>query len=234
MKFDIYCDESHPDVFRSKSDQKAKYLLIGGIWIPTEIQRQVKLDFRTLREKHDAWHEIKWHKANPSRRGFYHDLIDLFMAYGENMRFRCIAVEADKVDLVKFHEGDSELGFYKFYYQLIKHWIDDFNQYRIFCDLKTNRRPYRLRELRRALDHSNFTSIVESVQAVCSREVSLIQLTDFLLGLVSAKMNRTYADGSLKAELVAYLEKHLGHKIGPTSKTVKKLNVFKIDLQGGW
>jgi len=53
------------------------------------------------------------------------------------MRFRCIAVDREQVNLA-LHQNDGELGFYKFYYQLLHHWILD-NEYRIFCDLKTNR-----------------------------------------------------------------------------------------------
>ena len=47
MKFEIYCDESHPDVFRSKSPARAKYLLIGGLWLPSALRgRGKKRDIR--------------------------------------------------------------------------------------------------------------------------------------------------------------------------------------------
>ncbi len=234
MNFDIYCDESQPDVFWSKSPKKAGYLLIGGLWIPTELRTQVKTDIRELRSRHGVQHEIKWHKVHRSKEAFYLELIDLFFEYGAMVRFRCIAVEGDKVDMVRFHGDDSELGFYKFYYQLIKHWIEDYNNYSIFCDARTSRRPDRLKVLRRTLDCSNLASVVKSVQAVPSGEVALIQFADFLVGVASAKMNQTLEKASFKAHLVQYLEARLGHELLPTARTEQKFNVFKIDLQGGW
>lgn len=79
---------------------------------------------------------------SPNRRDFYVELIDLFFAYGDNLRFRCIAVDRTQLNLA-LHDNDGELGFYKFYYQLLHHWILDFNSYRIFCDVKSNRDPKR-------------------------------------------------------------------------------------------
>jgi len=120
MKFDIYCDESRPDLFTSKSAIGDKYLLIGGLWLPTEKRDEVKRGINALKERFGVRGEIKWKKVSPAHLDFYVALVDLFIDFGLDLRFRCIAVEAAKVDMVHYHESDSELGFYKFYYQLIR------------------------------------------------------------------------------------------------------------------
>jgi hypothetical protein len=235
LKFDIYCDESHPDVFWSKSESRARFLLIGGLWLPTEERATIKASIRQLRNQYAFHEEIKWHKVHGGRRQFYNALIDLFIAYELRLRFRCIAVEGDKVDMVRFHQNDEELGFYKFYYQMVKHWLDDFNEYRVFCDEKTNRAGDRLETLHRTLDCANLTSNVLSVQALPSHEVDLIQLADFLLGMASSRLNETVAPGSSKDLLIRRLEQALHlNRLGPTRKSEPKFNIFKINLQGGW
>lgn len=234
MKLEVYCDESQQDVFWSKSPAKANYLLIGSLWLPADKREEIKERIKFLRLQHACYHEIKWRSVTNKNKAFYSDLLNLFMAQGNDLRFRCIAVEASKVDMVRFHEADAELGFYKFYYQLIKHWIFDFNEYNIFCDEKTNRKKDRLKTLRETLDYSNITSTVVSIQALPSKEVAILQLVDLLLGAVSARMNQNLCIGGTKEYLVIDLERKLGRELGPTWKSEEKFNVFKIRLEGGW
>lgn len=164
MEFEVYCDEAHPDLFTSTAP-KAQHLMIGSLWLPADLRSDIKTKIKTIREKHNAWGEIKWTKISPSKLEFYLDLVDLFVGYGNMLRFRCIAVDQQSVDM-QFHGGDNELGFYKFYYQVLHHWIYDFNNYHIFCDQKSNRETNRFSELRRVLDNANLSANVKCVQAI--------------------------------------------------------------------
>lgn len=232
MKFEVYCDEAHPDVFTS-GNPTAQFLMIGSLWLPSNLRSEVKQKINELRRKHDTWGEIKWSKVSPSRQGFYLDLVRLFISHPKNLRFRCIAVDRKQVNM-ELHDNDNELGFYKFYYQLLHHWILDFNEYSIFCDIKTNRDPKRLQTLQKCLDNANLSSDIGCVQSLPSREVVLIQLCDLLLGAASSCMNNTLHQGTAKHVLVNKLEKSLGHKLEPTHKTEEKFNIFRIRLNGGW
>ncbi len=233
MEFEIYCDESRPDLLCSQHPQ-ARYMVIGGLWLPTEERDRLKRDIHALRNKHLIGGEFKWQKVSPSRLDFYRDLADLFVTMGDRLRFRCIAVEHEKVDLFQFHEGDQELGFYKFYYQMIHHWILDFNEYAVYCDFKSNRFRNRLSELARCLGYSNLSSGIKNVQAVRSRESVLIQTADVLTGIAAARLNNNLRAGSAKWELVTHLEQGLGRSIQATYRDEQKFNVFMIDLAGGW
>lgn len=233
MKFEVYCDECYPDLLASCRPQ-ATYMVIGSVWLSAENRQQYKDAIHELRNRHKIGGEFKWQKVSPSRLGFYRDLIDWFFDQGDSLRFRCIAVEHSQVNLLRYHENDQELGFYKFYYQMLHHWIMDFNEYAVFCDFKSNRRRTRLQVLQRCLDASNLSSRVTTVQAIRSSESVLIQLADLLTGIVSAGLNNRLTPNSAKSDIVARTERHLQGPIRHTVKSEQKFNVFVIDLKGGW
>lgn len=233
MKFEAYCDESCPDLLASEKNS-TKFLLIGSVWLRSVDRAKFKDAVYRLRKKHRIGSEFKWNRISPSRQSFYVDLINFFFDQGESLRFRCIAVEHDKVDLTRFHEADQELGFYKFYYQLLHHWILDFNEYAFFLDSKKNRRPDRLHLLQKCLDRSNLSSSVSTVQATDSGQSILIQLADVLTGCAGRRLNAQSNGSVAKDAVLATLEDRLGHSIQPTSRSETKFNVFRINLAGGW
>lgn len=232
MKFEVYCDEARPDLFTS-AKPIGTYLMIGALWIPAELRGEIKAKVSALRDHHSVRGEIKWRKVSPSHQDFYEDLVDLFFGYGSDMRFRCIAVDRTRMNL-QLHANDAELGFYKFYYQLLHHWILDFNEYDVFCDLKTSRSPTRLLELRKVLGNANLSAAIASVQPLPSREVVLIQICDLLLGAASSRLNNSELKSPAKRAVVERIEARLGRMLGPTPKAEEKFNVFKIRLRGGW
>jgi acyl-CoA-binding protein len=234
MEFEVYCDESMPDLFTSKKPGNRRYLMIGSLWLPASLRDEIKEKIGELREKYNTWGEIKWTKISHPRADFYLALIDLFISYKYDLRFRCIAVDHSQVNM-SLLDNDEELGFYKFYYQLLHHWILDFNAYRILCDVKTNRDPKRLQVLRRCLQYANLSSKIEDIQSLPSSKVALIQLCDLLLGAASSRMNKTLKEGSAKEQVLQSLEHHLNiAALAPTSRNEQKFNIFRIHLEGGW
>jgi len=134
---------------------------------------------------------------------------------------------------VKYDNSDAELGFYKFYYQLLHHWIQDFNEYSIFVDYKINRVPGRLKTLHAALSMSNLAAKITRVQALNSTDSPVIQLVDVLTGAVGHKFHR-HAGSASKAAIISRIEHHLNRAIAPTGPLEQKFNVFQMNLQGGW
>lgn len=233
MNFDVYCDESRPDLLASSSPS-GQFMIIGGLWIPSEDRPLFKAQIHELRDRWRIGGEFKWNKVSPSRKAFYHELIDWFVERGDLARFRCIAVAHDQVNLLTYHENDQELGFYKFYYQMLRHWILDFNNYAIYCDFKSNRARDRLHVLQRCLEHANLSSTVGTVQAVRSEESVLVQVADVLTGIAGARLNQVLVSGSAKEEVAGHLESCLGRRISHTPCSENKFNVFQIRLGGGW
>jgi len=233
QKVEIYCDESRPDLFTSKNIYD-KYLLIGGLKCLSCDREYIKERINKIKSDFNVKTEFKWNKVSKRKLEFYKHLIDLFFDLEDKIRFRCIAVEADKMDLEHFHDSDAELGFYKFYYQLLNNWILDYNEYNIFTDLKTNREKNRLNILCNYLDNSKLFAYVNSVQALPSRQVVLLQMTDLILGIAGARLNKSTKEFSAKSELLNYFESKLGHQINSTPKEEIKFNVFIIILQQRW
>lgn len=233
MDFDVYCDESHPDLLISKKSN-ARFIVIGSLWLKTENRQAFKQEIKNYKNKYLVGGELKWGKVSFSRFDLYSQILTWFFDKGHDLRFRAIVIDREKVNLLSYHENDQELGFYKFYYQLLHHWIKDFNCYHIFCDLKVNRKKDRLNTLKRCLSNANLSATVPSVQGVRSSESVLVQITDLLTGLVSAKYNKTCKPAGSKHDLIQECEKHLKKPIGATGALENKFNVFEINLKGGW
>jgi len=126
MKIDVYCDEAYPDLLSSKKPQ-VRFMLLGSLWLQRDSRNEYKHAIHHLRDQHLIGGEFKWRKVSPSKIKFYKSLISWFYDQKESLRFRCIAIDYSQVNLMRFHDNDQELGFYKFYYQMLHHWIHDFN-----------------------------------------------------------------------------------------------------------
>jgi len=186
MDFDVYCDESGLEALLDKKAHT--YTIIGGIWFPSDYRQEFKKRMLEIKNAFNISGELKWQKVSPAYASLYQSILEFYFK-SDQIRFRAIAIEAAKVDNIKFNNEDAELGFYKFYYQLLHHWIFDFNEYQIFIDLKVNRKKDRLSELKRVLRAANLTSNIKEVQGLHSEESLGIQLADILTGLVGSKMN---------------------------------------------
>lgn len=230
MDFEVYCDESRQQLFTGAERQG--FVVLGSVWLEASHRAHLKARLRGLRERHDVRGEFKWQKVSPSRLEFYTDLVELF--FGENVRFRAIVLAAEEMDAVRFHQADSELMFYKFYYQLLHHWILDQNRYRIFLDAKTNRIEGRIRKLCEVLRNANLSAEILDVQALPSHELDLLQLADVLLGAVSYHFNgggRSAAKDAVVQAIATHLDDGC---IQPTPRGEPKFNIFRFRPQGGW
>ncbi len=208
------------------------YVLIGSLWIRAENRKAYKDYIKQLRREHKMGGEFKWKRVSPSRLDFFLDLVRFFFEQQEEMRFRVIVLRADEMDAVRFHESDNELMFYKFYYQVLHHWILDFNRYRVFLDTKTNRLHSRIRTLEKCLKYANLSSLV-NVQALPSNEVDLLQLVDVLIGAVSYRFHGRNTSAA-KLRVLAEIERCQGKEIAPTWRSENKFNIFHFKSGGGW
>src|SRR5690554_4092864 len=115
--FNLYCDES-----RHTSDPRDKYAVIGALQCPREEKKRIVGGIHALMAKYSTHGEVGWKRISPNRAEFYNSLLALFLEE-PNLCFRCILVDRSALDHDKYNEGDSELGFYKLYYQMLIHWL---------------------------------------------------------------------------------------------------------------
>lgn len=237
MQFDIYCDESRQDLLVSKDSitDNNRYVCFGGLIVPLEKRDNLKKEINNLKKKYCINNEFKWGNVSKNKMNFYLELIDLFFdADNADIEFRCVVIDAIEVDDEKHNDSDHELGYYKFYYQLLYHWIDINNNYYIFTDFKTNKDRKRLHELRRITNLGKRKECVDILQAINSKESAILQLQNILMGAVAYKYNfGAVGKSEAKNEVIKHVEKYLKHDIMPTTKNCRKFNVFKISLKGG-
>jgi len=230
MKYEIYCDESSWEALYNKNAHK--YAAIGGVWIPADERVSIKHSLNELKMRYGLFGEMKWNKVCPQSYDLYKDLIDLFFS-NEKIRFRTICIHAEEINHERFNAGSGELGFYKFYFQLIHHWMLMGNSYQVFLDFKTNGYQHRVQELGKFLSRTS-TAKLTQIQALPSEQSVLIQLSDVLTGAVAAAFNAEEIKSNSKRMIKELIEKHLGHNICATAASEDKFNVFNINLRKDW
>lgn len=181
---EVYCDETL---------DRGGFDLIGGLWIPRPKARRLREIIRGIRDQYNYPYEFKWKKAggtrlSPAYKELVTKVMDQIMA--RRMAFHCIAIRKELVDYDRFHEGDPELGYYKFVHWLMRKRIQPGETYIITMDRRTTREDNRLIDLRRVLnhcgrkDHGLGHDCCREVRAKPSGEDDLLQVADVLLGAV--------------------------------------------------
>jgi hypothetical protein len=223
-QYDVFCDESRQDLFYSKGTKQARYLCIGGLWIPTSERLRVNDAIKVLRNRFNVRSEFKWHRVSPNRREFYIELVKLFFLE-DALNFRGLVIPANSLDVERFHKNDPELMFYKFYYQLLVHWLDEGYKYRIFVDTRTDKKDSRRIDLLRCLTNTLSHSDIICVEGLRSIDSPMLQLSDMLSGATCASFNDQNTSEA-KVSVISEIKLHIGHAIKPTTKSERKFNVF--------
>ncbi len=229
MQYVVYCDESRHD-----GGCGAPFMAIGSLWTPREHKLQLTKTTRALFRQVGLNSEVKWSKVSTSRLDAYKKIVDFFFAT-DALRFRVIVVDQAKFDPQRFHGGDRELGFYKFYYELLIRWLEPGNEYLVLLDFKQNQGASRYRDLRAILSRKlRGEAKILDLTVIDSAETPLAQLCDLLTGAVASAWCGDTDPGSAKAELVSHITRHRGLpflKIASASPAISKFNVFQIELQ---
>lgn len=221
-EYNIYCDESGVE-------NAPKYFVIGSIFIPRDQKVKVSLEIAEIKEKYKFNREIKWNKVTDLHIIFYKELVDYFIS-NQDLQFKCIVVNKSDIDY-RFHNGDKELMFYKFYYQLLRRKFNNDIQYYIFTDEKSRSLKPRFKELNLHLtkfnNENNINANIKHMQEYKSNEIILLQLTDFFTGAIFFANNYKNQD-STKNKIAEYLAQKLDQKLDQgTNALFEKLNIFK-------
>ena len=228
MKYVVYCDESRHD-----GAPDNRYMAIGGLWLPRSIKPKLTEEFRRLLKEANINAEAKWSKVSAKSLEAYQRIVQFFFEHPE-IKFRVIVVEQARLDTDRFHKGDRELGFYKFYYQMLMPWVLQGNEYLILLDYQKNKGSDRYQTLRRVLDNKlKGTAWISDLTVINSRETPLAQLADILTGAVAACWCGNPPD-TAKAKLAEFiaLKGNMSslRTISP-SPGQSKINIFRIHLK---
>jgi hypothetical protein len=181
MEYIVYCDES-----RHAGTGHHPFMAIGSLWMPRTEKATLTGKFRKLCHSIDLHGEVKWSKTSRVCLESYKQLVDFFFNE-EALRFRVIVVNQNKLDLEKYHDGDGELGFYKFYYEMLIKWIEEGNEYLILLDFKKNKGADRHKTLKTVIENKlKGKAVVKDLTIIDSSQTPLSQLCDLLTGAVAA------------------------------------------------
>jgi hypothetical protein len=223
MRYNLYCDEA--------STTGARYMLIGGLWVPWETEPAVRSALSEVRARHNLLAEMKWTKVSQTMLPAYKDFVDVFFAEPA-LAFKCIVLDTRILDYETFHRGDEELGFYKFYFQLVSRNLTPGNLYWLFTDERKNRKPYRLAVLKLTVNRwwkkRADVEPLHNVEPRRSHGEDLIQLTDILLGATAYAWNERMGSRA-KLSLIAHIAQRLGWPTlrVATRPTAPKVNIWK-------
>jgi hypothetical protein len=222
----VYCDESCHDLTGHHP-----FMAVGGLWVHRDVRDDLSRAFRHLATELGLRGELKWRKVSRTRLDAYMRLVDFFFDQPD-LRFRTIVVEQAKVKM-ELHGKDSELAFYKFYYEMLEKWLLAGNDYVILIDRKTNRGADRYTTLRTYLErHLRGQAWITDLTIIDSGESPLAQLCDVLTGAVAAAFNATPPPGSAKEQLGQHVARRAGLMSlqARTAPSEDKFNIFRINL----
>jgi len=224
--YNIYCDESRVE------NLDADTMVIGAFIIPRSKKEKIVGDLKRICEKYQFHHELKWAKVGLGFQDFYFELVEYFFSL-DCLQFRGIVVDKKKVKLKKYHDGNLETAFYKFYYLMLKAKLLGSNEYYIFLDKKPSRDKNVIRALLKFLEFHILKNEkqcrIKHLQSYDSDDNVLIQFSDFLTGLLGFCCNRNERDEkSFKASVVRYFEEKAGKQnlCSPSVLSEEKYNVF--------
>ncbi|MST72309.1 DUF3800 domain-containing protein [Olsenella porci] len=219
----IYCDESR------YSNPCDPFLVIGAMKCQREKKREIVRQLDALKHEHGIGGEFGWKSVSKNKGDFYRAAIDWFLGC-DDLLFRCVVARKDNL-----WSRDDEDGFYVVYHQLLYHWLEAPNAYHIYLDEKRNSKQWQVDVLKRKTeDYMPGGCTVACVEEVSSRECTLVQEADFLIGCVGYAWNchtdrACYPHGSeFKRELCYRLARGLGRPslCFSTWASERKFNVF--------
>lgn len=227
---------------------KGRYQLFGSLWLPREKQQLFHDSFWRIWDENfpSRKSELKWTKVSKNKLPAYKKFIDYFSTFSQ-IDFRCVILDIRAIDYQQYHEGDKELGFYKFLYFFLSRNIEKDYQYReikdliqVFVDQRRKGDEVevgRLSDLKFFLNNyiinycHSIPNLVRNVEAVNSQYSPEIQLIDVLLGAVGYAWEG-FQTSPAKLELINYIENIFGLSLSKhTPYLTDKINIWKFKLK---
>ncbi|ANJ67878.1 hypothetical protein A9404_11260 [Halothiobacillus diazotrophicus] len=221
----IYCDEScHLEHDHQKS------MVLGAVWCSASHRAALGRKVKAIRDQFGLppTFEIKWTKISPAGLDFYLALVDLF--FDEPLlRFRAVVVpEKAVLDHGRFNQSHDDF-YYKMWYLLLTHLVDDQHCFRVFLDIKDTRGQTKVRKLHEVLCNRHYDfdrQRIASIEQVHSHDVPLLQIADLMIGALS-HLHRNLDGSPAKQAVIQRIRERSGHDLlRSTPPRVEKFNLL--------
>lgn len=225
VEYNIYCDEScHLE------HDPHKAMVLGAVWCAKDDKEQLFKRIKEIKLKHGLKpdFEIKWNKVSQSKIAFYREIINYFFDT-EKLNFRALVV-ADKNELNHEKYGHTHDKFYyKMYFDMLKIIISPKSSYYIYLDIKDTQGYEKVNKLHEVMSNNHYdfsNKIVKRIQEVNSKEVSLLQIADLIIGALSY-LHRGLTESKAKLSLIELIKRRSGYNLMKnTLPTERKFNLF--------
>jgi len=205
-------------------------MVLGALACPADMVRQTALAIRELKRKHnlpDSF-EVKWNKVSPGGADFYLDVIDLFFE-SDGLSFRGLVVP-NKAVLRHDEFGQThDHWYYKMYYLLLRPVLKVELGNRVFLDIKDTCGGPKVRKLESFLRshlHDDKNERLLGIQLTDSKQSSLIQIADLLIGAL-AYVHRDLNGNAGKMAIIKRVQHHTGLTLKwSTAPGRRKFDVF--------
>lgn len=242
MKFNLICDESGTG---------ERYLVVGGLTLPRTNHEALATELAALKKSKGfrAEGEFKWGKVSKGYLPRYKELLEWFFQHlkSNHLRFRAHVVDTSAHVYRQYGDWDREKAFYKIFYHLLYQSVrrlaleEEGSNVLILLDDKTNRYPFRLPVLKKALNAglnrelgvSGLVANVEPRQSSGENAEPLIQIVDVLIGAIgyvrNGHLNQPGASPA-KMEMVKFLEGLSGTGFAFDTAARAPFNLWTFDV----
>jgi len=221
----IYCDES----CHLENDHQSA-MVLAAVACPAAKRKQIGRAIKALKRRHSIpdGREIKWVQVSPATLGFYRDLVSLFFDE-PSLGFRGVVVpDKQALDHDDFDQSHDDF-YYKMWWLLLTRMIDDQQVFRVFVDIKDTHSNVKLKRVHEVLCNAHYdfnNERIESIEAVRSHDVPLVQLADVLAGVLSHRF-RGIQGSQAKQALIDHVKERSGLSLErSTPPGARKFNLF--------
>ena len=225
----IYCDESchleHDNI---------PVMVLGAISCEKKHRKKVFKEIGEIKIKHNIGKnsEIKWSRISMNKINFYKEIIDYFFK-DEYLSFRGLVVRNKNLLNHEEYNQTHDEWYYKMYFQLLSRIINNTMKNEIYLDIKDTKGSSRRHILQVVLSNNIYDfnkDIVHNIQAIDSRESSILQIVDLFIGALGY-INRGLKTSEAKLEVIRYIKEKTDYSlIKSTIPAENKFNIFILPL----
>jgi uncharacterized protein DUF3800 len=175
-----------------------RFMALGGLIVSSANAPRFESAITDFRRETRMFAELKWSRVTNQKFNEYRRFVEYFFDLLERNRlhFHCLILDNHQINHQKFSQGDKEIGFYKFYYQLLLHCFgrryylrpDD----RFVLHLDSRCTNYKLETVLNNAMTKNFAGASEpfcSIEPRNSKDSELMQVNDIVLGDIGFQKN---------------------------------------------
>lgn len=189
--FNMYVDES--------SQNSHEYMVLGGAVVRTSRADEISDALRNVKAKYNLQSKIRWTDLSRHKLNAYEEFFDVFRGYMREQKacFHTLVVNCSKVDNSLYNNGDNELGFSKFIYQLLLHkFARKYERPPLHAFLDSRTTNQSLEEVREMInsalqrDYNIRDRPLRVLQFQSPLQQPLLEATDLIIGATAYHKNR--------------------------------------------